>query len=104
MNPRCDCISCKYEKQKSTEDPCYRCYNNSEYVYDDKEYSNYPQSKGKVIQLKPCPFCGGKAHIRTERYYQPNMRRNVICEKCYSNSGWYKTEEEAAKAWNRRTK
>ena len=33
MNLRCDCISCKYENQKSTEDPCYRCYNDSEYVY-----------------------------------------------------------------------
>lgn len=32
MNLRCDCLSCKYEKQKSTEDPCYRCYSGSEYV------------------------------------------------------------------------
>ena len=47
MNLRCSCISCKYEKQKSTEDPCYRCYNDSEYVYSGKEYNNFPQSKDK---------------------------------------------------------
>lgn len=47
MNLRCDCISCKYEKQKSTEDPCCRCYNDSEYVYDGKEYNNFPRSKDK---------------------------------------------------------
>lgn len=47
MNLRCDCLSCKYEKQQSTEDPCYRCYNDSEYIYDGKEYNNYPQSKRK---------------------------------------------------------
>lgn len=47
MNFRCSCLSCKYEKQKSTEDPCYRCYNDSEYVYDGKEYNNFPQSEDR---------------------------------------------------------
>jgi hypothetical protein len=49
-----------------------------------------------------CPMCRGKARVRSERYYQPNVRRNVICTKCFTNSGWYKTEYEARLAWNTR--
>ena len=52
--------------------------------------------------LLPCPMCGGQARVRNERYYQPNVRRNVICMKCFTNSGWYKTEHEARLAWNTR--
>lgn len=52
--------------------------------------------------LVPCPMCGGQARVRNERYYQPNVRRNVICMKCFTNSGWYKTEHEARLAWNTR--
>lgn len=55
--------------------------------------------KGVLI---PCPMCGGKAKVRGERYFQPNVRRNVICMKCFTNSGWYKTEHEARLAWNTR--
>ena len=28
--------------------------------------------------LLPCPMCEGQAKVRNERYYQPNVRRNVI--------------------------
>lgn len=52
--------------------------------------------------LLPCPMCEGQAKVRNERYYQPNVRRNVICMKCFTNSGWYKTEHEARLAWNTR--
>ena len=52
--------------------------------------------------LVPCPMCRGQARVRKERYYQPNVRRNVICMKCFTNSGWYKTEHEARLAWNTR--
>lgn len=52
--------------------------------------------------LVPCPMCRGQARVRNERYYQPNVRRNVICMKCFTNSGWYKTEHEARLAWNTR--
>lgn len=48
MNTRCYCLSCRYEMEKADEDPCYRCYRGSEYVYyvyDMKEYDNCPQNK-----------------------------------------------------------
>ena len=57
-------------------------------------------SEAGVLLL--CPMCRGKARVRSERYYQPNVRRNVICTKCFTNSGWYKTEHEARLAWNTR--
>lgn len=49
-------------------------------------------------ELKPCPFCGGKAKIRGEKYWRPRVSRNVICTKCFSCSGWFDTEEEAVEA------
>lgn len=55
-----------------------------------------------MSELKKCPFCGGEAKIRGEKYWQPNVRRNVICTNCFANSGWFKTDEEAIEAWNRR--
>ena len=63
-----------------------------------------------IEELKPCPFCGGKAEITkhdnmpvlkwfgyfSEHYY------NVGCiHHCTIRSG-YRTPEEAAEAWNRR--
>lgn len=53
-------------------------------------------------ELKSCPFCGGKAKIRGEKYWRPRVSRNVICTKCFSCSGWFDTEEEAVEAWDRR--
>ena len=65
-------------------------------------------------QLKPCPFCGGKAHIRnvTESdgycHYETVC---VLCEDCGAQSvqkvsdGYYElycTDEEIAEIWNRR--
>ena len=51
----------------------------------------------------PCPCCKGKAKIRGEKYYIPKVSRNVICTKCFTNSGWFGTEIEAINAWNART-
>lgn len=46
-------------------------------------------------ELKPCPFCGGKAHIMRGGHW-------IACEDCQSESGYYSTKEEAIEAWNRR--
>ena len=51
------------------------------------------------IELKPCPFCGGKAklvgHERFHEYY-------VYCNNCMAASWDYETSEEAANAWDNR--
>lgn len=48
-----------------------------------------------MIELKPCPFCGGNAYIG-------NGRTWVRCVECGAETGCYDTEEEAIEAWNRR--
>lgn len=63
-------------------------------------------------ELKPCPFCGGKAGLTSffheERQHYP-FYGEVICLKCQASvgsTGFSKTAEEAERkameAWNRR--
>ena len=69
-------------------------------------------------ELKPCPFCGGKASIRylyDDVVYwtyddEPIIRRRFVCE-CSEDgclvspvTDSFDTEEEATEAWNRRYK
>ena len=58
------------------------------------------------IELKPCPFCGGKASFLTveqtdgTRGYEVSCE-NAACEVC-SCTMLHPTKAEAAAAWNRR--
>lgn len=56
------------------------------------------------IELKPCPFCGGKATFKNEQFYGCNAVI-VICNDCMAKSkyctGAY-LYDQAAEAWNRR--
>lgn len=52
--------------------------------------------------LKPCPFCGGKAHAafhnarhKDDEYYL------VMCSKCFARAVG-ETFDEAVEVWNRR--
>ena len=55
------------------------------------------------IELKPCPFCGGEAVIRTHMgvtYISPIHR-----EKCLGVDTWLKSDlplKKQVKLWNRR--
>lgn len=65
------------------------------------------------MKLKPCPFCGGKAHMVTS-VYDDGYMAEVYCTSgadvgCFAFSkhwalkeSWVK--ETAVKAWNRRAK
>lgn len=49
-------------------------------------------------KLKPCPFCGGM-----NLYYAAGRFYAVECSDCGAKVvGAFRTEEEAAEAWNRR--
>lgn len=47
-------------------------------------------------ELKPCPFCGGKAHVVDGIDYW------ILCEDCHCRTGFFDRAEDAAEAWNRR--
>ena len=57
-----------------------------------------------MIELKPCPFCGGEARL----FVNDGVR--VLCTKCRASSEilvdseYYKTSavEKVIEAWNRR--
>lgn len=49
-------------------------------------------------ELKPCPFCGGKAKINKEARHL----YEVECQNCYANV-YDDTAEGAVEYWNRRT-
>ena len=67
-----------------------------------------------MTDLKPCPFCGGKAEIREKRVHVADwfgkdyrVMYRVACKKCKANTGGYAAgiegkEWTAIERWNRR--
>ena len=60
-------------------------------------------------ELKPCPFCGGKAHIFENDYGECNFEiyYTIGCktDDCFLYMGadnFYDTKELAIEAWNKR--
>jgi Lar family restriction alleviation protein len=60
------------------------------------------------INLKCCPFCGGKA-IQVSGLYYEDIRAFVFCADCLAegehhiDKDWLKANNRAAASWNRRT-
>jgi Lar family restriction alleviation protein len=51
----------------------------------------------RMSELKPCPFCGGEAHLHIHDRY------GVECDVCGMGLGCIMpTKEQAIEAWNRR--
>ena len=57
-----------------------------------------------MTELKPCPFCGGKANL-VVRHNQTLtwIRYYVKCERCVATTANYEKPEHATGNWNRRT-
>ena len=60
-----------------------------------------------MSELKPCPFCGGMARVIEHTFYETSdftsHSYGVECCDCFTKSfQFYKTEEKAINAWNRR--
>ena len=53
-------------------------------------------------ELKPCPFCGGKAYL--DLYILPKYEYVISCRVCSLEFGLDlgRNKEEAIAAWNRR--
>lgn len=61
-----------------------------------------------MIELKPCPFCGGEAEYFEERIYIMNnaFLMGVKCKDCggaYMDADKKKCPNDMFRAWNRRT-
>ena len=63
----------------------------------------------KMIDLKPCPFCGAEAAIGDQRKYIGGRnygydRQYIYCTKCGCQTASYDWDDRAdmVKAWNRR--
>ena len=60
-----------------------------------------------MIELKPCPFCGGEAELSEGRFDGKNTSY-VMCKRCASQGEFffvsprYASAEKAIEAWNRR--
>lgn len=55
-----------------------------------------------MLELKPCPFCGGKAWTTPiYRIHMEKTRYIVKCTKCNAIME-YRSQEAVEKAWNRR--
>lgn len=52
-----------------------------------------------MVELKPCPFCGGEAKLE-ER--PRTSRRWIFCLKCFVGTEFCASSERAIKIWNRR--
>ena len=61
-----------------------------------------------MTNLKPCPFCGGEAAMKTRYIGYGSIglgehdEYRVVCKECRSSSDEYRSIAEAAAAWNRR--
>ena len=54
----------------------------------------------ELIELKPCPFCGGAAApMNVGNGWEEYI---ICCGKCQCGTAPFKTKEEAAAAWDRR--
>ena len=54
-------------------------------------------------ELKPCPFCGGKAEMLISEYEGSRKEYPAACAECDGMvERWRETEEEAVEQWNRR--
>ena len=58
----------------------------------------------KLIELKPCPFCGGEAFIEEHKFHGCSNTYGVKCSKCHTQTyQFFDTKEMAEKRWNTRT-
>ena len=56
-----------------------------------------------MAELKPCPFCGGRATVVEHIYYGFQNRYGVVCLDCYAETRQVLHSKDAAIAgWNRR--
>ena len=94
-----ECPECEFELLLSEGDPW-----DNEYYFCPKCGADLREKTKKKSKIKPCPFCGGEAHIYQDEA-GGHYLTEVICNDCKVGlERWGKTsKEQAVEAWNRRT-
>ena len=56
-----------------------------------------------MIELKPCPFCGGEAILFADTFDDGKIFVvNAHCDSCGATGNDFHDEKQAIEAWNRR--
>lgn len=65
-----------------------------------------------VEELKPCPFCNGRAHEFTDGIYQTtpspggwhsrSVTHYIMCQDCHGRTGYEEDIQIAYDLWNKR--
>lgn len=76
---------------------CGRCKHDAIAIMDEFTWLDMVYE----IELKPCPFCGGKAKVASG-IHEGGKYHWVECTECYGRSVGNSLEDEAISAWNRR--
>lgn len=53
-----------------------------------------------MVELKPCPFCGGNAVVDMDESWYWEYK--AYCALCGVSMEYFETKKEAVEAWNRR--
>lgn len=91
---------------------CVGHYGGVEMTDTNQQVDDHIVDSDKMV-LKPCPFCGGEAHMETRQSAitfsdGAYIGFGVMCDECSATSGLYFAEKpevgirQAADAWNRR--
>lgn len=54
------------------------------------------------VELKPCPFCGGKPEIHQTERWETYGGYFVMCRECLTSGNNYSSKNIAVEKWNRR--
>lgn len=61
------------------------------------------ENLSSLIDLEPCPFCGGGAELHDSQRNPRVPMWWVRCKLCGASTATHSTKEKAVAAWNRRT-
>jgi hypothetical protein len=58
---------------------------------------------GREMEIKPCPFCGGRAEVQAGGFGERYVKcMNENCGAGLDGGIWFRTDSEAIEKWNKR--
>ena len=86
---------------------CRHCFCSTPHCKDMETAVKIWNNRTKAHELKPCPFCGGSAHLEYYKWDGENTPKSEVqifvqCNKCQCVSVSSSVAQQAIDAWNRR--